>query len=62
VVDVPADKVTACCFGGADGRSLYVTTASVGLTAEQARSQPLAGSVFVADVGIGGPPASMFAR
>jgi sugar lactone lactonase YvrE len=62
VVDVPADKVTACCFGGSDGRSLYVTTASVGLTADEARSQPLAGSLFVADVGIGGPPAFPFAR
>jgi sugar lactone lactonase YvrE len=62
VIDVPADKVTACCFGGSDGRSLYVTTASVGLTADQARSQPLAGSLFVADVGIGGPPAFPFAR
>jgi sugar lactone lactonase YvrE len=62
VVDVPADKVTACCFGGHDGRSLYVTTASVGLTAEQARRQPLAGSVFVTDAGVSGPPASPFAR
>jgi sugar lactone lactonase YvrE len=62
VVDLPADKVTACCFGGSDGRSLYVTTASVGLTAEESRSQPLAGSLFVADVGVGGPPAFPFAR
>ena len=29
VLAVPVDKVTACCFGGEDGRSLYVTTASV---------------------------------
>ena len=57
VLAVPADNVTACCFGGADGRSLYVTTASV----ELKREQPLAGSVFVAEVDASGPPAQPFA-
>ena len=61
VLDVPADHVTACCFGGDDGRSLYVTTASVELSAEQRRLRPLAGSVFVTDVGVSGPPAQPFA-
>lgn len=61
VVAVPADNVTASCFGGDDGRSLYVTTASVGLTADERRRQPLAGSVFVTDVGLSGPPAQPFA-
>jgi sugar lactone lactonase YvrE len=60
-VDVPAEQVTACCFGGDDGRSLYVTTAARGLTPEQQAAQPLAGSVFVADVGVSGPPARAFA-
>ena len=61
VLDVPADNVTACCFGGEDGRSLYITTASVELPAERHSRQPLAGSVFVTDVGISGPPARVFA-
>lgn len=61
VVAVPADNVTACCFGGEDGRSLYVTTASVELPAERRSSQPLAGSVFVTDAGVSGPPAQPFA-
>lgn len=61
VVAVPATQVTACCFGGDDGRSLYVTSASTGLTAEQLREQPLAGCVFVADPGVSGPPAQPFA-
>jgi sugar lactone lactonase YvrE len=61
VLEVPAAQVTACCFGGDDGRSLYVTTASHGLTADQRAAQPLAGSVFVADVGVAGPPARAFA-
>ena len=61
VLAVPAHNVTACCFGGADGRSLYVTTASVELSAEQLRERPLAGSVFVTEVGVSGPPAQPFA-
>jgi sugar lactone lactonase YvrE len=61
VLAVPADNVTACCFGGEDGRSLYVTTASVDLSAEQRRQRPLAGSVFVTEVGVSGPPAQPFA-
>jgi sugar lactone lactonase YvrE len=61
VLDVPADNVTACCFGGDDGRSLYVTSASVELPAERRSAQPLAGSVFVTDVGVSGPPVQPFA-
>jgi sugar lactone lactonase YvrE len=52
VLSLPVNKVTACCFGGDDGHSLYVTTA--------AGRQPLSGSVFVADVGVGGPPAHAY--
>jgi sugar lactone lactonase YvrE len=57
VLAVPAEKVTACCFGGDDGRSLYVTTASIDVGDEQ----PLAGSVFVTEVDVSGPPARPFA-
>jgi sugar lactone lactonase YvrE len=60
IVDVPTDNVTACCFGGADGRSFFVTSASVELPDERRRMQPLAGSVFVTDVGVSGPPARPF--
>jgi sugar lactone lactonase YvrE len=48
VLPVPALNVTACCFGGADGRSFFITSAAP------------AGSVFVADVGVSGPPAQVF--
>ena len=54
VLELPARKVTACCFGGADGRELYVTTASIGDEPEPA------GSVFVAAIGVAGPPAQPF--
>ena len=61
VLAVPAHNVTACCFGGDDGRSLYVTSASVDLSEEKRRELPLAGSVFVAEAGVSGPPAQPFA-
>ncbi len=61
VLAVPTDNVTACCFGGDDGRSLYVTTASVDLDVDRRRRQPLAGSVFVTEVDVSGPPAQPFA-
>jgi sugar lactone lactonase YvrE len=48
VLTVPAVNVTACCFGGDDGRSFFVTTAAPD------------GSVFVADAGVSGPPAQLF--
>ena len=48
VLGVPSENVTACCFGGPDGRSLFVTTAAPD------------GSVYVARPGVGGPPAHLF--
>jgi sugar lactone lactonase YvrE len=48
VVDVPAKYVTACAFGGDDGRSLFITSAAPD------------GRVFVHDPGIAGPPAHVF--
>ena len=50
-VAVPAENVTACCFGGDDGRSLFITTAAPD------------GRVYVVrDAGVSGPPAQPFRR
>jgi sugar lactone lactonase YvrE len=57
VVEVPARKVTACTFGGADLDQLFITTSREGI---EAGADPLAGSLFRADVGIGGMPARAF--
>jgi sugar lactone lactonase YvrE len=48
VLDVPGSNVTSCCFGGDDGRSLFVTTAAPD------------GNVYVTQPGVGGPPAHVF--
>lgn len=58
---LPVDYVTACAFGGDDGRALFITTASHGLAEEAKARQPHAGHVFAATVGVGGPPARPFA-
>jgi sugar lactone lactonase YvrE len=46
VVPVPVSNPTCVCFGGADMRTLYITTASKFLTPEQREREPLAGSVL----------------
>ncbi|MEM9837444.1 MAG: SMP-30/gluconolactonase/LRE family protein [Bacteroidota bacterium] len=45
-VSVPAPHVTSCVWGGADGATLYITTARLGLTEEQLAEYPLSGGVF----------------
>ena len=46
-IKMPVAKVTSCTFGGEHFEDLYITTARVGLTEEELRKQPLAGSLFV---------------
>ena len=43
VVELPVPKVTACAFGGDDGRTLYITTSRDGLSAGEV---PEAGALF----------------
>jgi sugar lactone lactonase YvrE len=62
IVQVPATNVTSCCFGGDDGRSLFVTTARQGLSPAQLEREPDAGSVFVTRIDVAGPPARPFAH
>jgi sugar lactone lactonase YvrE len=58
IVEVPAENVTACAFGGPAGDLLFVTTSSQGVPPER---RGLAGSLFVAETGFSGPPATPFA-
>lgn len=56
VIKLPVANVTCCAFG--PGGRLYITTADNGLSAEEKERQPLAGSLFVAEPGVSGPPAT----
>jgi D-xylonolactonase len=60
-IDVPATNVTSCTFGGPNFSTLYITTATVGLTAEQLASEPHAGGLFAIELEVQGLPASTFA-
>jgi xylono-1,5-lactonase len=59
-VPLPASQVTNCTFGGPDMRTLFVTSARVGLTPEQLADQPLAGGLFAMAMDSPGVPAGLF--
>jgi len=53
---LPCSAVTKAAFAGDDLRTLYITTAHVGLTAEERERQPLAGGLFRVTVDVPGLP------
>jgi sugar lactone lactonase YvrE len=59
-VEVPAQRVTSCCFGGPDLDQLFITTARVDLTDEERSRQPLAGNVFTCQTEFQGQPVNFF--
>lgn len=63
VLEMPTSRPSACAFGGDDYRTLFVTSANVGMSAEELAEDPLAGSLFSVQVdeGIHGVPADRFA-
>jgi xylono-1,5-lactonase len=61
-IALPVAQCTKVAFGGADLRTLYITTASMGLDATQRAQQPLAGGLFRARVAVPGLAAHRFAE
>lgn len=59
-IAVPASQVTHCAFGGEDLRTLYITTARVGLDDAALRGEPLAGGLFAVPMNVAGLPAHAF--
>jgi len=57
-VEVPTAQVTACTFGGPGLDQLFITTSREGMGPDD---DPLAGSLFRADVGVAGLPVREFA-
>ncbi|MEE8171424.1 MAG: SMP-30/gluconolactonase/LRE family protein [Alphaproteobacteria bacterium] len=52
----PVSRVTSCALGGADLKTLYVTSAFFRLTDEQRAAEPLAGALFAVKVDVPGLP------
>jgi len=50
----PMQRPTSCMFGGEDLKTLYITSARRDLKGTDFASQPLAGGLFAADVGVSG--------
>ncbi len=57
-IKLPAENVTSCAFGGADLKTLYITTASGGLSLEALEQQPNAGGIFSVELEVAGLPAN----
>lgn len=53
-IDIPGGWITSCAFGGADLRTLYVTSATVDLDDARRTAHPAAGSLFACRPGVAG--------
>lgn len=54
IVELPVSCVTCCAFGGEDMKTLYITSASEPLSAEDKEAQPLAGALISIRVDVPG--------
>ena len=59
-VEMPVTHPTMPCFGGPDGRTLYVTSLRENLTEAELARTPQAGGVFMFEPGVGGAPAALY--
>lgn len=59
-VEVPAHNVTSCAFGGDNLNVLYITTASLDMSAEEQKLFPLAGSIFKVALQVKGVESNFF--
>jgi sugar lactone lactonase YvrE len=53
-IDLPASQVTSCAFGGDGLRTLFITSAAIGLDDAGRAAEPQAGGLFASDVGVAG--------
>jgi sugar lactone lactonase YvrE len=53
-VPLPVSRPTSCAFGGAGLDRLFVTSARIGLDAAALAREPLAGALFIIDLGASG--------
>lgn len=60
VVKLPVSRPTCPAFGGNDLKTLYITSARDGLSAEELAQQPHAGGVFAIRVDVPGMPENLF--
>ena len=59
-IRLSVQRPTSCTFGTNSYKTLFITSAKVGLSHEEQKRQPLAGSIFMVEVNIKGIPEPMF--
>jgi sugar lactone lactonase YvrE len=59
-LQLPVQRPTSYCFGGSELRTLYITSASVGLSEREIQECPLSGDLFWAEVDAPGLPGHPF--
>lgn len=59
-VELPCAAPTMPCFGGADMKTLFITSLRHGLSAEQLAHQPLSGGLFALCIDVAGVPVARF--
>jgi len=59
-VETAVSQPSACMFGGADRRTLYVTSAWQDMTPEAREAEPLAGALFAFEPGVKGLALPLF--
>ncbi len=57
---MPAAQVTSCVFGGAAQKTMFITTAAIGIEGDAVKEQPDAGGLFAVDLDITGPATAYF--
>ena len=60
MIELPATNPTCPAFGGSDLRTLFITTATAGLSEAQRRAEPDAGALFCVEVEAVGLPEPRF--
>jgi sugar lactone lactonase YvrE len=61
VIDMPTSRPSCCAFGGANHRTLFVTSARIGMSPEELERDPNAGGLFSVELDdVEGLPADLF--
>ena len=61
MIELPFSKPTSCVLGGKDGKTLFITSASVAMNDNDLLNQPLAGHIVAIQVDVAGAPSQSFA-
>lgn len=60
IIEMPVPRPTSCCFGGADMRTLFITSARFGMSAAELADCPGAGNIYSIRLPVAGVPRYRF--